>query len=172
MIGVNNFNTSTITMIDRKPVPYDGAVLEFDNDQEYHNYPTFTFDPAILPIGKSYNFCETNHVLEFYRDNIAPGEDSIYVIAVTNNTTGHFNTQTRKAYSKLLQENKNPLFGKWKKETTLEEVLLQPGTITICFLDTTYAETDITETEALQLKQRYNQDYILKINPNGEWRSI
>jgi len=156
-------------MIDRQPVPYEEAVLEFDIDQESHNHSAFTFDPAIPPVGKSYNFCETNHILEFYRDNIAPGEDSIYVIAVTNNTTGHFNPKTREAYSKLLQENKNPLFGKWEKETALEEVLHQPGTITICFLDTTYAEADITETEALQRKQNHNQDFILKINPNGEW---
>ena len=42
----------------------------------------------------------------------------------------------------------------------------------IIFLDTSYAETNIPRTEALELKEKYKQDEIIELHPTGLWLSI
>ena len=172
MIGVNNLNAPTRTLVRREPVNCQEAESRF-NDL-VTNYEDTTFDPAIVnqspPHGKKYDF-KNNQSIEFFRDNVTHEEKPIYLIALTNNHTNVFTNGkrgTRRAYYKLRENNKNPLFGRWTKTTKAPD-----GTIVrIIFLDTSYAETNILTTEALELKQKYNQDAIIELHPTGWWLSI
>ena len=78
MIGVNNLNTHTITLVRRESVNCQEAEKRF-NDLVINNEDT-TFDPAIVnqspPHGKKYDF-KNNQSIEFFRDNVTPEEKPI-----------------------------------------------------------------------------------------------
>ena len=171
MIGVNNLNAPTITLVRREPVNCQEAESRFNvlvtNDEDT------TFDPAIInqspPHGKKYDF-KKNQGIEFFRDNAIHEEKPIYLIALTNNRDVFTNGKrgTRRAYDKLKENNKNPLFGRWTKPTEAPD-----GTaLRIIFLDTVVAETNILTTEALELQEKYRQDAIIELHPTGWWLSI
>ena len=171
MIGVNNLNTPTRTLVRRESVNCQEAESRF-NDLVTNDEDT-TFDPAIInqspPHGKKYDF-KKNQGIEFFGDNVIHEEKPIYLIALTNNhdvfTDGK--RGTRRAYYKLRENNKNPLFGRWTKTTESPD----GGIVRIIFLDTVIAETNILTTEALELKEKYKQDAIIELHPTGWWLSI
>jgi len=173
MIGVNNLNTPTRMLVRRESVNCQEAESRF-NDLVTNNEDT-TFDPAIInqspPHGKKYDF-KKNQGIEFFRDNVIHEEKLIYLIALTHNHTNVFTNGkrgTRRAYDKLKENNKNPLFGRWTKTTKAPD-----GTngVRIIFLDTVIAETNILTTEALKLQEKYKQDAIIELHPTGWWLSI
>ena len=172
MIGVNNLNAPTRTLVRRESVNCQEAESRF-NDLVTNDEDT-TFDPAIInqspPHGKKYDF-KKNQGIEFFRDNVIHEEKPIYLIALTNNHTNVFTNGkrgTRRAYYKLRENNKNPLFGRWTKKTEAPD-----GTaVMISWLDTVIAETNILTTEALELKEKYKQDAIIELHPTGWWLSI
>ena len=173
MIGVNNLNAPTRTLVRREPVNCQEAESRF-NDL-VTNYEDTTFDPAIVnqspPHGKKYDF-KNNQGIEFFRDNVIHEEKPIYLIALTHGHAGVFTNGkrgTRRAYSELMEDNKNPLFGRWTKTT---EMPTDGSIVRIIFLDTSYVETNILTTEALELQREYKQDAIIELHPTGWWLSI
>ena len=172
MIGVNNLNAPTRTLVRRQSVDYDDAVRRYRNlvpVQEEN-----TVDPAIVPEGRRYDL-ELDTDIDgklFFSDNCKNKEKAIYLIAVTDNRSTDsdgeaiFTTENRRAYEKLQNDKHNPLFGLWYDISILEE-----QTVTPC-LDTTYVESDIDDEKAVERKLALSQTAILKINPDGSLEMI
>ena len=127
MIGVNNLNAPTRTLVRRESVDYDEAVRRYRNlvpVQEEN-----TVDPAIVPEGRRYDL-ELDTAIDgklFFSDNCKNKEKAIYLIAVTDNRSTDsdgkaiFTTENRQAFEKLQNDKHNPLFGLWYDISILEE---------------------------------------------------
>ena len=85
MIGVNNLNAPTRTLVRRQELDYDTAVERFEKiviDRDN------TVDPAIIPDGKIYEFDDNGDLTgsrRFYEDNSPNNEKPIYLIGITKN---------------------------------------------------------------------------------------
>ena len=172
MIGVNNLNAPTRTLVHRQSVDYDEAVRRYKNlvPIEEEN----TVDPEVVPEGKRYDL-EYDAKFGgkiFFDDNCQNEEKAIYLISVTDNRTQRdgvtiFTTENKRAFEKLQSEGHNPLFGLWKDTITLPMERI----ITPC-LDTNYVESNIDDRQAIEIKYDLAQTAILKINPDGNLEMI
>ena len=159
MIGVNNLNTPTRTLVRRQELDYDTAVERFERIVIDRNN---TVDPAIIPDGEIYEF-DVDDLTEsrrFYEDNYPNNEKPIYLIGTTNNRKKILGNANRVAYDGLKNNDKNPLFGRWLDEKREE------------WNDTCYVEVTIDHVKALELKTDFTQDKILVIRNNGRWEEI
>jgi len=166
MIGVNNLNAPTRTLVRRQSVDYDEAIRRYRNlvpVQEEN-----TVDPAIVPEGRRYDL-ELDTAIDgklFFSDNCKNKEKAIYLIAVTDNRSTDsdgeaiFTTENRRAYEKLQNDRHNPMFGLWYDGSEEEQI------ITPC-LDTNYVERNVDDKKAIEIKFARSQTAILKINPDG-----
>ena len=172
MIGVNNLNAPTRTLMRRESVDYDEAVRRYKNlvpVQEEN-----TVDPAIPPEGRRYDL-GLDLAIDgklFFSDNCKNKEKAVYLIAVTDNRSTDsdgeaiFTTENRRAYEKLQNDKHNPLFGLWYDDVDEEEQIITP-----C-LDTNYVENDVDDKKAKEIKFALSQTAILKINPDGSLEMI
>ena len=171
MIGVNNLNAPTRTLVRRQSVDYDEAERRYRNlvpVQEEN-----TVDPAIVPEGRRYDL-ELDTAIDgklFFSDNCKNKEKAIYLIAVTDNRSTDsdgeaiFTTENRRAYEKLQNDQHNPMFGLWYDGSEEEQI------ITPC-LDTNYVERNGDDKKAREIKFARSQTAILKINPDGSLEMI
>ena len=172
MIGVNNLNAPTRTLVRRQSVDYDEAIRRYRNlvpVQEEN-----TVDPAIVPEGRRYDL-ELDTAIDgklFFSDNCKNKEKAIYLIAVTDNRSTDsdgkaiFTTENRRAFEKLQNDKHNPLFGLWNDDVDEEEQIITP-----C-LDTNYVERNGDDKKAIEIKFALSQTAILKINPDGSLEMI
>ena len=171
MIGVNNLNAPTRTLVRRQSVDYDEAIRRYRNlvpVQEEN-----TVDPAIVPEGRRYDL-ELDTAIDgklFFSDNCKNKEKAIYLIAVTDNRSSDsdgeaiFTKENRRAYEKLQNDQHNPMFGLWYDGSEEEQI------ITPC-LDTNYVENNVDDKKAIEIKLAKSQTAILKINPDGSLEMI
>ena len=171
MIGVNNLNAPTRTLMRRESVDYDEAVRRYKNlvpVQEEN-----TVDPAIPPEGRRYDL-GLDLAIDgklFFSDNCKNKEKAVYLIAVTDNRSTDsdgeaiFTTENRRAYEKLQNDQHNPMFGLWYDGSEEEQI------ITPC-LDTNYVERNVDDKQAIEIKFALSQTSILKINPDGSLEMI
>ena len=170
MIGVNNLNAPTRTLVRRESVGYDEAVRRYRNlvpiDEEN------TVDPAIPPEGRRYDL-GLDLAIDgklFFSDNCKNKEKAVYLIAVTDNRSTDsdgkaiFTTENRRAFEKLHNDKHNPLFGLWFDEKIDDEI--------VKCLDTSYVEKNADDKEAEKIKDEMSQTGILKINPDGKVEMI
>ena len=158
MIGVNNSNAPTRTLVRRQELDYDTAVERFEKiviDRDN------TVDPAIGPDGEIYEFDmdDLTESRRFYEDNSPNNEKPIYLIGTTNNRKQALGFVNRVAYDGLKNNDKNPLFGRWYSKG-------------VGFTDTCYAEVAIDHAKALELKFAFDQKKILVFRNNGRWEQI
>ena len=158
MIGVNNSNAPTRTLVRRQDLDYDTAVERFEKiviDRDN------TVDPTIIPDGKIYEFDvdDLTESRQFYEDNHPNNEKPIYLIGTTNNRKKILGNANRVAYDDLKNNDNNPLFGRWYAEGE-------------GFTDTCYVEVTIDHARALELKLEFDQKKILVIRNNGRWEEI
>ena len=158
MIGVNNSNAPTRTLVRRQELDYDTAVERFKKIVIDRNN---TVDPAIGTDGEIYEFDDDDltESRRFYEDNSPNNEKPIYLISVTKNCKESLVFANRIAYDGLKNNDKNPLFGRWYAKG-------------VGFTDTCYTDGVIDHARALELKTDFTQDKILVIRNNGRWEEI
>ena len=172
MIGVNNLNAPTRTLVRRESVDYDEAERRYRNlvpiDEEN------TVDPAVVPEGRRYDL-EIDTAVDgklFFSDNCKNKEKAIYLIAVTDNRSTDsdgqavFTDKNKQAYEKLQNDKHNPLFGLWLDDLDLDRWFKEK-----C-LDTCYVERNADDKKAEEIKIAQSQNGILKINPDGSLKLI
>ena len=159
MIGVNNLNALTRTLVRRRSVEYDDAKEIFER---LISGRSGTVDPAIYQDGEIYEFDKDDPTesRRFYEDNSPNNEKPIYLISITKNCKESLVFANRVAYDGLKNNDKNPLFGRWLDEKREE------------WNDTCYVEVTIDHARALELKADFTQDKILVIRYNGRWEEI
>nr|AIE97099.1 hypothetical protein [uncultured marine thaumarchaeote AD1000_89_F09] len=152
MIGVNNLNTPTITLVDHEGVVYDEAVKRFKTGpNRVGPGENTTFDPSVVPDGEKYDFEYPPKRTEFFGE-YCNGRNQIYVIAKTGNYSDKFIADNKLAYDELQAEKINPLFGRWRD--------LEDG---ITWLDTCYVDMSESDSEALAVGHRNKQKAITKL---------
>lgn len=165
MIGVNNLNTPTITLVSRQPIYFNEAVRRY---RELVPEPKEnTVDPAVDPRGKRYDFDGSSSRREFFADNFRNKDESIYVIAATDNRSAKFTLENKGAYNGLQAAGINPLLGLWYDKSAVPmEKRFAP------YLDTSFVPPTTDEEEARRNGLQLDQSEILKISPDGQWTSL
>ena len=158
MIGVNNLNTPTRTLVRRQELDYDTAVERFKKIVIDRNN---TVDPAIGTDGEIYEFDDDDltESRRFYEDNSPNNEKPIYLIGTTNNRKQALGFANRVAYDGLKNNDKNPRVGRWYAKG-------------VGFTDTCYTDGVIDHARALELKDGFDQRKIIVIRNNGRWEEI
>ena len=136
-------------------VDYNQAIINFE--KETSKRTNFSYDPVS---NKAYDVNELEESKELYKQ-YGNGVDPIYIIGITNNTTGELNEETKKAYLDLQNNEKTPFLGQWISPELGKR-----------FKDVSYLDGNIDENEALRLKTLFNQESVLKMYSNGEWELI
>jgi hypothetical protein len=135
-------------------VDYNKAIINFE--KEASTRTTFSYDPVS---NKAYDVNTLEEANELY-ERYGNGNDPIYIIGVTNNTSGKLDDETMKAYLDLQKNGKIPFLGQWISSSGKK------------FKDVSYLDGNIDEGEALRLKILFNQEGVLKVKSNGRWEII
>jgi hypothetical protein len=135
-------------------VDYNKAIINFE--KEASTRTTFSYDSVS---NKAYDVSTLEEANELY-ERYGNGNDPIYIIGVTNNTSGKLDDETMKAYLDLQKNGKIPFLGQWISSSGKK------------FKDVSYLDGNIDEGEALRLKILFNQEGVLKVKSNGRWEII
>lgn len=125
-----------------------GTYLEFMHTTDMRAY---TFDAAMQ---RGLNAGTENDAKEMHKA-YSNGVDPLYIIGVTNHT-GMPDDEIESAYNMVLDAGSNPLFGRWINADGLE------------FTDISYPlNHGVDESEIIEIKRRYAQESVLRINSDG-----
>ena len=102
MIGVNNLNAPTRTLVRRQELDYDTAVERFERIVIDRNN---TVDPAIGTDGEIYEFDDDDltESRRFYEDNSPNNKKPIYLIGTTNNRKESLGKDNEEQFDKYVE---------------------------------------------------------------------
>ncbi len=122
----------------------------------------FTWSPKTR---KFYNVKIKQQAIDLFWELVAGSRNfrpdvPIYLIAVTCNTDISVNATLRWAYEILTLITNQPLFGYWINKAGKRH------------LDAVLPAQFICESDAIKMAKKYEQDYIVRIRPNGKYATI
>jgi hypothetical protein len=97
-----------------RPVSYTEAEKRYTEFASKTTKKNYSFDPTT---NESYDVSKPEEAKEFHKQ-YAAGDNDVYVVGVTNNTTDKLNEETKYAYNGLLSRDKRPFIGKWTDPIT------------------------------------------------------
>lgn len=135
-----------------------GTFVDIINDKLAEiKLEAFSYNPQT---GNVWDATDRQQAIRMYNElTSAAGLDPnrpIYVMSVTTHHEWVFDTQLQKAWDQMLDLTTTPMIGAWKSEDGRQ------------FLDVSFAANYASDQSAIETARSYNQESVLKIEPDGQ----